>query len=107
MVTCALPKQPRSPHFWLSGEPTGRPLRANLLRHGRRWKRGGAQQLHRSHRPGDCLFAAVMTLFRFAVLQVDQCAPTYFVLGDGGNEEGPEQYKMHDAVRVWATDDTR
>ncbi len=28
-------------------------------------------------------------------LQVDQCAPTYFVMGDGGNEEGPSNYTGH------------
>ncbi len=32
--------------------------------------------------------------------QVDHCAPTYFVMGDGGNEEGPStKYDKKDAVR--------
>ena len=25
-------------------------------------------------------------------MQVNQCAPVYFVVGDGGNEEGPSEY---------------
>ena len=33
-------------------------------------------------------------------MQVDHCAPTYFVMGDGGNEEGPStKYDKKDAVR--------
>ena len=32
--------------------------------------------------------------------QVDQCAPVYFVVGDGGNEEGPSDYSgQADQVR--------
>ena len=26
---------------------------------------------------------------------MDHCAPTYFVMGDGGNEEGPSNYTGH------------
>jgi len=33
-------------------------------------------------------------------VQVDHCAPTYFVMGDGGNEEGPStKHDKKDAVR--------
>ena len=53
-----------------------------------------------SEGPSNALIAPTVSLI--AGLQVDQCAPTYFVMGDGGNEEGPESYTLRDAVRVYA-----
>ena len=35
-----------------------------------------------------------------SLVQVDECAPVYFVVGDAGNEEGPDSYATTDPVRA-------